>query len=164
MKKALFFAVLLSLLYSCTSNTIYEKPKDLIPKDSMVILLKDLYLASSAKAIKNKNLQRKISYLPLIYDTYKIDSLRFNTSNIYYTSKVDEFIPMLNKVKVLLEKEQATYSKIKKVRDSTRNDSIQKVKARILTEQKKNKPKIGAFTEANKKEIMLSKEKKKKSN
>ena len=114
MKKILVVFVLVSLLYSCTSNTIYKKPKDLIPKDSMILLLKDLYIASSAKSIKNKNLQRKISYIPLVYNLYKIDSLRFNTSNIYYTSRVDDYQPMLDQVLVLLKKDQAFFTNIKK--------------------------------------------------
>ena len=52
MKNILIVLISLSILASCTGNTIYEKPEDLIPKDSMILLLKDLYLASSAKGIK----------------------------------------------------------------------------------------------------------------
>ena len=89
MKHTTIFLIFMTLLASCSSNTIYDEPKDLIPKDSMVLLLKDLYLATSAKSIKNKKQQKKISYTPLVYNTYKIDSLRFSTSNFFYTSKVD---------------------------------------------------------------------------
>jgi len=131
--------VLISLLCSCTSNTVYEKPKDLIPKDSMILLLKDLYIASSARSIKNKKLQRKITYIPLVYDTYKIDSLRFHRSNVYYTSKVDDYQPILEEVMVLLEKEQAAFAKIKKVKDSIRKDSLESIKEKII---EKNKTKI----------------------
>ena len=53
-KNILIVLISLSILASCTGNTIYEKPEDLIPKDSMILLLKDLYIASSAKSIKNK--------------------------------------------------------------------------------------------------------------
>ena len=38
------------LLTSCTSNTILKKPVDLIPKDTMVLLLTDLFIAKSAFA------------------------------------------------------------------------------------------------------------------
>ena len=50
MKKGFFYIAILLFLLSCTSNTIYKKPKDLIPKDSMVALLTDMYIASSAKS------------------------------------------------------------------------------------------------------------------
>tara|TARA_R110001632_G_scaffold34766_1_gene88127 strand:+ start:3363 stop:3848 length:486 start_codon:yes stop_codon:yes gene_type:complete len=136
MKKILVVFVLVSLLYSCTSNTIYKKPKDLIPKDSMILLLKDLYIASSAKSIKNKNLQRKISYIPLVYNLYKIDSLRFNNSNIYYTSRVDDYQPMLDQVLVLLKKDQAFFTNIKKVRDSILQDSLKKNKIKLIEKNK----------------------------
>lgn len=118
----------MTLLASCSSNTIYDEPKDLIPKDSMVLLLKDLYLATSAKSIKNKKQQKKISYTPLVYNTYKIDSLRFSTSNFFYTSKVDVYEPMLDQVMELLKKEQVFFTEAKKIKDSIFNDSIKKKK------------------------------------
>ena len=61
----------LLLLASCTSNTIYKKPKDLIPKDSMVALLTDMYIASSAKNRKNKFLKKEKNYVVLVYEKYK---------------------------------------------------------------------------------------------
>ncbi len=135
MRKVVTLIVLTSLLLSCTGNTIYEKPKDLIPKDSMILLLKDLYLASSAKNIKNKKLRRRISYTPLIYNSYKIDSLRFQTSSLYYTSMVDDYKTMLEEALFLLEKDQAVFVKIKKARDSVRQDSIKKIRSKIKKEQ-----------------------------
>ena len=128
MKHTTIFLIFMTLLASCSSNTIYDEPKDLIPKDSMVLLLKDLYLATSAKSIKNKKQQKKISYTPLVYNTYKIDSLRFSTSNFFYTSKVDVYEPMLDQVMELLKKEQVFFTKAKKIKDSIFNDSIKKKK------------------------------------
>ena len=128
MKHTTIFLIFMTLLASCSSNTIYDEPKDLIPKDSMVLLLKDLYLATSAKSIKNKKQQKKISYTPLVYNTYKIDSLRFSTSNFFYTSKVDVYEPMLDQVMALLKKEQVFFTQAKKIKDSIFNDSIKKKK------------------------------------
>ena len=129
MKNILIVLISLSILASCTGNTIYEKPEDLIPKDSMILLLKDLYLASSAKGIKNKDLRRQVSYIPLVYQAYKIDSLRFNLSNFYYTSKIDVYEPMFDKVLGLLKEELTLFEQIKKVKDSIRQDSLKKEKA-----------------------------------
>ena len=128
MKHTTIFLIFMTLLASCSSNTIYDEPKDLIPKDSMVLLLKDLYLATSAKSIKNKKQQKKISYTPLVYNTYKIDSLRFSSSNFFYTSKVDVYEPMLDQVMALLKKEQVFFTEAKKIKDSIFNDSIKKKK------------------------------------
>ena len=102
----------------------------------MVLLLKDLYLATSAKSIKNKKQQKKISYTPLVYNTYKIDSLRFSTSNFFYTSKVDVYEPMLDQVMALLKKEQVFFTQAKKIKDSIFNDSIKKKKITKDTKEK----------------------------
>ena len=83
------YLLIFIFLVSCTSNTIFEKPKDLIPKDTMSLLVQEMMIASSAKFIKNKNLERKINYMPLVYDLFKIDSIRFQSSNLYYLSKID---------------------------------------------------------------------------
>lgn len=136
MKHTTIFLIFMTLLASCSSNTIYDEPKDLIPKDSMVLLLKDLYLATSAKSIKNKKQQKKISYTPLVYNTYKIDSLRFSTSNFFYTSKVDVYEPMLDQVMELLKKEQVFFKEAKKIKDSIFNDSIKKKKITKDTKEK----------------------------
>ena len=139
MKHTTIFLIFMTLLASCSSNTIYDEPKDLIPKDSMVLLLKDLYLATSAKSIKNKKQQKKISYTPLVYNTYKIDSLRFSSSNFFYTSKVDVYEPMLDQVMALLKKEQGFFTEAKKIKDSIFNDSIKKKKITKDTKEKELK-------------------------
>jgi len=134
------------MLFSCTSNTIYEKPDDLIPKDTMVLLIKDLYLAAAAKNVLNKQSQRRFSYVPLVYQKYKIDSVRFQKSNLYYTSKIDIYEPLLQKVIDTLDAERKVFNQLKKVRDSVRQDSIKKtrlerVQMKRNTVKKKEQPK-----------------------
>ncbi|RKF05299.1 uncharacterized protein DUF4296 [Tenacibaculum lutimaris] len=97
--KPFFYICIGLLLVSCTSNTIYKKPENLIPKDSMIALLTDMYIASSAKNQKNKFLEREKNYMILVYEKYKIDTTRFDISNTYYTSQVDEYTEILKKVK-----------------------------------------------------------------
>lgn len=121
------YLLLFIFLVSCTSNTIFKKPKDLIPKDTMSLLVQEMMIASSAKFIKNKNLERKINYMPLVYDLFKIDSLRFQNSNLYYISKIDVYQEVFQDAKVSLQKQKAILDKIKKRKDSLRIDSIQNV-------------------------------------
>lgn len=106
------------LFASCTSNTIYKKPKDLIPKDTMVMLLTDLYIASPSYLYKNKRLRRKTNYMPLVYNKYLIDSVRFIESNLYYTSIIDEYEEMHNQVKLNLTNLKVSLEKDLKVKDS----------------------------------------------
>ncbi|MGV6845271.1 MAG: DUF4296 domain-containing protein [Lutibacter sp.] len=123
MKIKTYLILSLTLLISCHSNTILKKPKDLIPKDTMVNIITDMILANSAYRIKNINLHRNVNYFPLIYKKYNIDSARFKASNFYYTSTIDEYDHLLNQVKQNL-------THLKKEADSTRKveDSIRRIK------------------------------------
>lgn len=132
MIKKSFFFFLLVFLVSCTSKTIYPKPSDLIPKDTMSLLLKDLFLANAAKGVKNKNLQIRINYHPLVFEKFKIDSTRFYKSNFYYISTVDEYEDVLTDVLLSIEKEQSFYMKQKKYNDSIYQDSLNTLKKERL--------------------------------
>ena len=128
MKKLLYFFSLF-FLASCTSNTIFKAPKDLIPKDTMSLLIQDLMVAASSKFVKNKNLEKKINYMPLVYERFKIDSLRFQTSNLYYMSKIDLYQEIFLNAKTSLKKQEEDLNYIVKIKDSLREDSIKKLKS-----------------------------------
>jgi hypothetical protein len=121
--KKLFFLVVF-LCFSCTSNTIYKKPKDLIPKDTMTSLIVDMYIASSARNVKNINLEKKVNYMSLVYNKYKIDSIRFQESNTYYTSKYEEYELLIKDVKQRLKDIQKNLQNLKKVNDSLNKEAI----------------------------------------
>ena len=109
---------------SCTSNTIFEKPQNLIPSDTMSLLLQEMVIASSAKFMKNKGQQKNINYMPLVYEKFKIDSSRFETSNQYYMSTIDKYQEILEGAKASLESRNEVFKKIKTRLDSLRKDSI----------------------------------------
>jgi hypothetical protein len=119
------YLFLFILLVSCTSNTIFEKPKDLIPKDTMSLLLQEMIISTSAKFIKNKNNQKNINYMPFVYERFKIDSTRFESSNYYYMSTIDLYQEILEKAKASINAQQDALKKIKKQLDSIKKDSIQ---------------------------------------
>lgn len=127
MKKRSYLLAFL-ILGSCTSNTIFEKPTDLIPKDTMSLLVQEMMIASSATYIKNKNMERNINYMPLVYERFQIDSVRFQTSNLYYMSKIDEYKLIFEDAKNSLKKQKAYFDKIKSTKDSLRLDSIKRNK------------------------------------
>ncbi len=111
-------------LVSCTSNTIFEKPQNLIPSDTMSLLLQEMVIASSAKFMKNKGQQKNINYMPLVYEKFKIDSSRFETSNQYYMSTIDKYQEILEGAKASLGSRNKVFKKIKTRLDSLRKDSI----------------------------------------
>ena len=118
-------------LASCTSNTIFEKPKDLIPRDTMSLLLQEMMIASSAKYIKNKTNQKNINYMPFVYDKFKIDSTRFESSNFYYMSKIDLYQEILESAKINLETRNEVFKKINTRLDSIKKDSTQMVRNKL---------------------------------
>lgn len=109
-----------------------EKPKDLIPKDTMSLVIQELMLASSAKFVKTKDMQKNINYMPFVYNRFKIDSNRFQSSNLYYMSKIDDYIKIFDNAKTSLENKKNYYDKLKKEIDSIRKDSLDKVKKQKL--------------------------------
>ncbi|MDY0780524.1 DUF4296 domain-containing protein [Tenacibaculum sp. IB213877] len=109
----------------------------MIPKDSMIALLTDMYIASSAKNTKNIYLQRNVNYMAFVYEKYKIDSTRFDASNTYYTSKIQEYNDLISEVKKRLDKKHTFYQlkldsldsikRHEKLKTPLKSDSIKKV-------------------------------------
>ncbi len=127
MKNASYILIFLFLV-SCNSNTIFEKPKDLIPKDTMSLLLQEMIIATSAKFIKNKNSEKNINYMPLVYNKFKIDSTRFDKSNFYYMSKIDLYQKILEDAVENIEARNTVFKDLKTELDSIRKDSLDKIR------------------------------------
>jgi uncharacterized phage infection (PIP) family protein YhgE len=144
------FILSLFFLFSCTSNTIFEKPKDLIPKDTMSLLIQEMFIATSSKFFINNNKQKSINYMPFVYDRFKIDSTRFKTSNLYYMSKIDDYKEIVENAKDGLEKLKNYYAKIKERKDSIRKDSINKIKELQLRKVSKDSIKKNSKIELDK--------------
>lgn len=123
MKKGLSILLLL-IVASCTSNTIFDKPDDLIPKDTMVSLLADLYISKSARGYRNNLKERNVDYTYMVYDKYLIDSARFRRSNFYYTTKIDQYEKIYKEVESKLKAMNEALKQSKKTQDSIKRDSI----------------------------------------
>ena len=98
----------------------------------MSLLMQEMVIANASKYIKNKDLGKGIEYMSLVYNRFKIDSLRFSNSNLYYISKIDEYQEIVDSAKANLQKQKSKFDKIKQVRDSLKKDSIKKVKKRKI--------------------------------
>jgi len=133
MNKPLYIIILSFLLVACTSNTIIEKPDNLIPKDKMVDLMTDLLLATGARNIKNINEERKVNYFHLVFEKYNIDSTQFKESNFYYTSKIDDYDIMLKEVERRLKKLKLEFDK-----EREKQDSITNYKGILIEDEIKN--------------------------
>lgn len=123
MNKFFTLSLFLFLVVGCTSNTIIDKPDNLIAKNKMVAILTDVLIANGAQDIKNKNLQRNVNYFPLVFEKYNIDSTQFKESNAYYISRIDDYEEILKSVEERLKK-------LKDAADAERvkQDSLNKLK------------------------------------
>lgn len=131
MNKFIYIVVFSVFFVACTSNTIIKKPKDLIPKEQMVDLLTDIFLANGGKGIKNLHLQRNVNYFPFIFEKYQIDTIRFKESNYYYTSRIDDYDEILGKVNMRLKALKKQYDTEIRLTDSinrAKKDSLRKIK------------------------------------
>lgn len=138
MKNTIVFIFSICIMISCTGNTIYKAPENLIPRDTMISLLTDMHIASASKPIKTVKNRRDLNYMQLVYDKYKIDSLRFEQSNTYYTSRIDDYDKLLKSVRTNLEVIASQYQVEKNTRDSIKKKEkeLLKKKADSLTPKK----------------------------
>ena len=121
MYKIIYITFLSLLLINCTSNTIIKKPDNLIPKNQMVDVLTDMFLASGGENIKNIHLERKVNYFPLVFEKHHIDSTQFKESNFYYVSRIDDYEEILKKVDERLQRLKKLNEEEISLQDSIKN-------------------------------------------
>ena len=116
--------LLLIFVLACEGKTHIEKPENLIPPDVMEDLLYDMYVANGAVSVENVNKEKNINYMYFVSQKYQIDSVRFSISNDYYTSQVDEYSKILERVKTRLEEDREL---VRFELDSIRGDEESKI-------------------------------------
>jgi len=125
MRKIILFLAITIAFVSCKEEVI-PKPERLIAQDVMVDIMYDLTIL---EAIKNQNPASldtfKINSRAYIFKKYKIDSIQYAKSNIYYASDYNEYKRMFEQITKRLEvKTQSVESLIKKQK---KKKSVKKV-------------------------------------
>ena len=115
MRKIILFLAIAIVFVSCKEEVV-PKPDRLIAQDVMVDIMYDLTIL---EAIKNQNPASldtfKINSRAYIFKKYKIDSIQYAKSNIYYASDYNEYKSMFEQISKRLEvKTQTVDSLIKK--------------------------------------------------
>lgn len=115
MRKTILFLAIAIGLVSCKEEVV-PKPERLIAKDVIVNIMYDLTIL---EAIKNQNPASldtfKINSRAYIFKKYKIDSIQYAKSNIYYASDINEYKSMFEQISKRLEyRTQSVDSLIKK--------------------------------------------------
>ncbi|NJN50051.1 MAG: DUF4296 domain-containing protein [Polaribacter sp.] len=84
-------------------------------------------MSNSALFTENINKQLEVNYMPFVFKKYKIDSLRFSSSNEYYITVIDEYIKIFEEADKRLNIKKDSITKLIKVKDSLRKDSLFKI-------------------------------------
>ena len=138
MKKIILFLALLTLLISCKDELV-KKPERLIEKDVMLDVMYDLAVLEAIKYQNPVSLDTfKINPRDFIYKKYKIDSLQFAKSNVYYASDYEDY-------KLMFEQITKRLDASKKSADSLVNLEKKKKKP-VLQNNKKPAPIVGDTT------------------
>ena len=148
MKKILPFLIVMLILLSCKKEII-KTPDHLIDKEKMANIMYDLSLLEAIKVENPSSLDTfNINPNDYVFKKYKIDSIQFTQSNIYYAADYKEYKKMFEKIKARLDKNKSQVEslvKIQKKKDiilkkkkeklkrKRETDSIKKVKKELKT-------------------------------
>ncbi len=117
MKHILLFTSIIFLV-SCGEKLI-EQPENLIARDEMVLILKDMAIVNAAKTT-NIGILKDNGIDPTTYvlNKYNVDSTRFVDSDRYYASVPLAYESIYKEVESLLDEEKERLKDLKKINDS----------------------------------------------
>ncbi len=131
MKYGILILVCILGFFGCQNVDQPKKPKDLIPKNKMVDILTESYMANAARSVNNQTIIEKGVVLDsLIYRNFGVDSLQFANSNAYYAADVNSYMEIFKEVELRLTTMQQRLDSIRvreiKLKDSLNGKSVDK--------------------------------------
>ncbi|MBG6112023.1 hypothetical protein H4V97_002255 [Flavobacterium sp. CG_23.5] len=108
MKKIIILLTIVFVFVSCKDEVV-KKPNRLIEKETMVNIMYDLSVLDAIKYQNPASLDTfKINPTQYIYKKYKIDSLQFARSNVYYASNYKDYSDVVDQINARLTKNKAS--------------------------------------------------------
>ena len=118
MKKAIVLFLSVFVVIGCAEKLI-EKPSNLIPKEKMIAILKDIAILNAARSTNTASLKENgIEPTEYIFEKYEIDSITYVDSDRYYASRPLEYVSIYETVEALLVTGKEDAEKRKKLNDS----------------------------------------------
>ena len=145
MRKVIVFVAVLALFASCKEELV-KKPKNLIDRNVMEDIIYDITILD---AIRNQNPTSidsfKINSRDFIFKKYKVDSLQFVKSNVYYAADYERYKAMFDQVIKRVDKQKAVADSLVAMEQknkiiSNKNKRLPKVEASVDTVSKIRKP------------------------
>ena len=134
MKRFLIISFLV-LFAACSNVEKAPKPKQLLSKEEMAIILSDLYIIEGAiSSNRSSYIETGVQPSSYIYDKYDIDSVMFKENLNYYNDRVEDYLFIMDKIQ----------DDLKSLQDSVkvRQERIDKEKVTVSknTSKKAQKP------------------------
>ena len=129
MKKILSILLIIILFLSCKEEAV-NQPNRLIEKAKMINIMYDVALLEALKYQNPATLEKhKINAPDYIYKKYKIDSLQFAQSNVYYASNYTEYKEMFDQVIKRIDSRKVIVDSLVKVeiKNTKKSDSLKKL-------------------------------------
>ncbi|MFV8368526.1 DUF4296 domain-containing protein [Flavobacterium sp. LB2R40] len=132
MRKVITFLAILTLLISCKDKVV-QKPVRLIEKDVMVDIMYDLSILEAIKYQNPASLDTfKINPRDFIYKKYKIDSLQFAKSNVYYAADLEEYKLMFDQITKRLDTRKKGLDSLIVLEKKKKKPAVQKKKKPVI--------------------------------
>jgi hypothetical protein len=140
MKNFVFIILVLFLSVSCKKDLVKE-PKRLIERGKMVDIMYDLSLMEAMKYQNPLSLDSVDSDpKKFVFKKYKVDSLQFAQSNIYYAADYNGYKDMFDEIGKRLAVQQRATDSIVKIEDKIAAKEAKKKKAKETPKDSIKKP------------------------
>jgi hypothetical protein len=127
MKKTILFLVVLTFLVSCKEEVV-QKPERLIEKDVMLDIMYDLSVLEAIKYQNPVSLDTfKINPRDFILKKYKVDSLQFAKSNVYYASDYEDYKLMFEQITKRLDTNKKSVDSLINLEKKKKKPALQKI-------------------------------------
>ncbi|RUT68250.1 DUF4296 domain-containing protein [Flavobacterium cupreum] len=115
MKNFVVIVLVLFLSVSCKKELV-KQPKGLIEREKMIDIMYDLSLLEAIKYQNPLSLDSSdTSQKRFVWQKYKVDSLQFAQSNIYYAADYDDYKDMFDEIAKRLGKNQRAADSLAKI-------------------------------------------------
>jgi hypothetical protein len=142
MKNFVFIILVLFLSVSCKKELVKE-PAKLIEKEKMIDIIYDLSLLEAIKYQQPLSLDSVESNpTKFIFKKYKVDSLQFAQSNIYYAANYDSYKEMFDEINARLDKEKKSTERKLKAEEKKATKAKKTAETKKASEAKKNNLKL----------------------
>jgi len=140
MRNFVLIVLVLFLSVSCKKELVKE-PKKLIEKDKMIDIMYDLSLLEAIRYQNPVSLDSlETSPTKFVLQKYKVDSLQFAQSNMYYAADYSNYKEMFDEVGKRLEKNKRATDSLVKIEEK----KAAKIKKNAVKQVKKDSIKIPA--------------------